>query len=87
MPILDTRAARTSILGRLRDAAPPVVPATPDLGAYLNGPYGRGSLGERIDPSVLLPEFERAAHGWRAEVLRADTATWPGARWDGRHRR
>uniref|UniRef100_UPI0011864AAF LutC/YkgG family protein n=1 Tax=Ideonella sp. A 288 TaxID=1962181 RepID=UPI0011864AAF len=51
----------------------------PDLAPYLDGPYGRGSRGDRIDPATLVTPFETAARGWRAEVLQAGPADWPAA--------
>ncbi len=78
-PLPDTRAARDSILRALRtgDAAEAV--ALPDLSPYFAGPYGRGSVGPRIDPGSLVGMFEAAARGWRADVLRAGTHDWPQA--------
>lgn len=78
MTIPNTTAARSRILGRLRGVATPALPAPP-LDAYLQGPFGRGSLGERIDPATLVAPFEAAARGWRADVLHARPDDWPQA--------
>jgi len=78
MNLPDTRAARDTILGALRRAAPAPLPA-PDLSPYHEGPHGRGSLGPRIDPATLVDGFEAAARGWRADVLHAPADDWGGA--------
>lgn len=78
MTIPNTLAARSRILGRLRGVPTTALPA-PSLDAYLQGPFGRGSLGERIDPATLVAPFEAAARGWRADVLHARPADWPQA--------
>ncbi|WP_298232503.1 lactate utilization protein C [uncultured Azohydromonas sp.] len=77
MNLPDTRGARAAILGALRAAAPAAPLRQPDLSPYLDGPYGRGSRGPRVDPATLLAPFETAARGWRAEVLHASEADWP----------
>lgn len=77
MNLPDTRAARGAILGALRAAAPAAPLPQPDLLPYLDGSYGRGSRGPRVDPATLVPPFETAARGWRAEVLHACEADWP----------
>lgn len=77
MSLPDTRGARSAILGALRAAAPSAPLPTPDLSPYLDGPFGRGSRGPRVDPATLLEPFETAARGWRAEVLHASEADWP----------
>jgi len=74
MTLPDTRAARASILGALRAAAPAAPFSPPEL-----GPYGVGSQGERIAPASLVNRFEAAARGWRADVLRAGAHDWPEA--------
>lgn len=79
MSLPDTRGARSAILGALRAAAPSAPLPTPDLSPYLDGPFGRGSRGPRVDPATLLAPFETAARGWRAEVLHASEADWPQA--------
>jgi L-lactate dehydrogenase complex protein LldG len=61
--------ARHRILQKLRQAAPAQALAAPALNAYLEGPYGVGSIGERPNPLTLVSAFEQAAKGWRAEVL------------------
>ncbi len=78
MTIPNTLAARSQILGRLRGVPTTALPA-PSLDAYLRGPFGRGSLGERIDPATLVVSFEAAARGWRADVLHARPDDWPMA--------
>ncbi|CAD5373110.1 LUD_dom domain-containing protein [Rubrivivax sp. A210] len=77
MNLPDTRGARAAILASLRggDKAPPLPP--PDLTPYRAGPFGRGSQGLRVDPATLIPIFEAAARGWRAEVVAATPGTWP----------
>lgn len=79
MKMPDTRGARAAILGALRTAAPSAPLPTPDLSAYLDGPFGRGSRGPRVDPATLVAPFETAARGWRAEVLHASEDDWPQA--------
>jgi L-lactate dehydrogenase complex protein LldG len=79
MNLPDTRGARSAILNTLRAAAPLVPLPAPELAAYHDGPYGRGSRGARIDPATLVSTFETAAKGWRAEVLHAGLADWPQA--------
>jgi len=74
----DTRSARANILGALRAGAADAVPL-PDLSAYLTGPFGRGSVGPRVDCASLVTPFEGAARGWRADVLRARRDNWPQA--------
>ena len=76
----DTQAARRAILGALSRSSPqaPVRPA-PDLSRFFAGPYGRGRLGERPDPTGLIEPFIKAARAWRAEVLEADPVSWPQA--------
>lgn len=61
--------ARHRILQKLRQAAPAQALAEPALNAYLEGPYGVGSMGQRPNPLTLVSAFENAAKGWRAEVL------------------
>ena len=77
MNLPDTRGARGAILDALRAAAPAAPLHQPDLLPYLDGPYGRGSCGPRVDPATLVTPFETAARGWRAEVLHASEADWP----------
>lgn len=79
MTLPATRSARATVLAALRggDKAPPL--PQPDLTPYYAGPFGRGSQGGRVDPAMLIPVFEAAARGWRAEVLHAAPANWPGA--------
>lgn len=79
-PLPDTQATRNAILGGLRRYASdaPLKPL-PDLQAFHAGPYSRGRLGERPDPAALIQPFIQAARAWRAEVLEADTASWPQA--------
>jgi L-lactate dehydrogenase complex protein LldG len=72
----NTRAARSAILGALRGGAAPAPLPAPDLRPYLEGAYGRGSVGARIDPATLMDPFEAAARGWRADVLRAGKTNW-----------
>jgi len=79
MPLPDTRAARSSILGALRGGAPAAPLPWPDLAPYLEGPYGRGSQGPRVDPRTLVAPFESAARSWRADVLHASDTDWPQA--------
>jgi L-lactate dehydrogenase complex protein LldG len=79
MTLPDTRGARAAIFAALRAAAPAAPLPVPALDAYLDGPYGRGSRGARIDPATLVAGFETAARGWRAEVLHATEADWPQA--------
>lgn len=79
MPLPDTRAARASILQALRGGAAAVAVRPPDLGPYFSGPYARGTLSPRVDPATLMPEFEAAARGWRADVLHAGVDDWPQA--------
>jgi L-lactate dehydrogenase complex protein LldG len=79
MNLPDTRAARRSILGALRAAAPAQGLPRPDLAPYWSGPYGRGCEGERPDPATLVAGFEAAARGWRADVRHAGPADWPQA--------
>ncbi|WP_066337484.1 LutC/YkgG family protein [Azohydromonas lata] len=73
----DTHGARAAILGALRASAPATAQPAPDLSPYLDGPYGRGSRGPRVDPATLIAPFEAAAKGWRAEVLHANETGWP----------
>lgn len=77
MNLPDTCGARGAILGALRASAPAAAQPAPDLSPYLDGPYGRGSRGPRVDPTTLIAPFETAAKGWRAEVLHADENDWP----------
>ncbi len=79
MPLPDTRPARAKVLAALRGGDQPVPLPAPDLAPYYTGPFGRGSQGARIAPGTLIEPFEAAARGWRAEVLRATPANWPGA--------
>ncbi len=76
-PLPDTRAARSAILGLLRGGTPPTPLPRPDLQPYRAGPYGRGSLGPRLDPATLVAGFEAAARAWRAEVRHAQPDDWP----------
>lgn len=78
MPLPDTRAARQAIFAALRGVPTAPLPA-PDLGPYHASPFGRGSDGARVDPATLRASFETAARGWRADVLHARAADWPGA--------
>ena len=77
MNLPDTRGARGAILGTLRASAPSTALPAPDLSPYLDGPYGCGSRGPRVDPATLMAPFEAAAKGWRAEVLHAREHNWP----------
>lgn len=79
MALPNTSAARSRILGALRQRAPDQALSRPDTTPYLSGPYGRGTLGPRGNPAELLDSFEQAARGWRADVLRSDLAQWPQA--------
>jgi L-lactate dehydrogenase complex protein LldG len=79
MPLPDTRGARTAIFGALRAGNTGAALPPPDLGPYFAGPYGRGSLGPRVDPATLMQPFEKAARGWHAEVLHANADSWPQA--------
>lgn len=79
-PLPDTTASRSRILGALRSGtagAAGVALPSPDLAAYRAGPYGRGCAGPRPDPASLVPAFEAAARGWRADVLHAEPHAWP----------
>jgi L-lactate dehydrogenase complex protein LldG len=78
MPLPDTRAARQAIFAALRGVPTPPLPA-PDLAPYYASPFGRGRTGARIAPATLCDTFEKAARGWRADVLHARLADWPGA--------
>lgn len=78
MNLPDTRAARSAILGALRGRVAMALPL-PDLAPYHGGPFGRGSIGPRVDCASLMGPFEAAARGWRADVLRAARADWPQA--------
>ena len=78
MPLPDTRPARQAIFAALRGVPAAPLPA-PDLAPYHASPFGRGRTGARIDPATLCDPFEAAARGWRADVLRARLADWPGA--------
>lgn len=79
-PLPSSQAARAAILGALSGGSAPSGPKpVPDLHSYRTGPYGRGSVGVRPDPASLVQAFIKAATGWRAEVLQADEAGWPGA--------
>ena len=78
MSLPDTRPARAAILGALRSAGTNALPP-PDLAPYLAGPFGRGSVGERVDCASLMALFESAARAWRADVLRARHDDWPQA--------
>lgn len=78
MPLPDTRPARQAIFAALRGVKTAPLPA-PDLDPYYESPFGRGSLGARIDPATLCESFEKAARGWRADVLHAQPDSWPGA--------
>jgi len=79
MALPNTSAARSRILSALRRNAPAQALPRPELTPYLAGPYGRGALGQRVNPSELLDAFEKAARGWRADVLQTDVAGWPQA--------
>jgi L-lactate dehydrogenase complex protein LldG len=79
MNLPDTRPARSTILRTLRGSVPAQALPVPNLQPYLEGPYGRGCLGDRPDPATLIEPFEAAARGWRAEVLHADPHRWPQA--------
>lgn len=79
MALPNTTAARSRILGALRQNAPTQALPCPELTPYLAGPYGRGAQGQRVDPAELLGGFEKAARGWRADVLQTDVAGWPQA--------
>ena len=79
MTLPDTRSARAAILGTLRRSAPAQALARPEMTPYLAGPYGRGAQGRRVNPAELLDTFEKAARGWRADVLQTDVAGWPQA--------
>jgi L-lactate dehydrogenase complex protein LldG len=61
--------ARHHILQKLRQAAPKQPLPQPSLQAYLTGPYGVGSQGNRPSPLDLVSPFVQAAQGWRAQVL------------------
>ncbi|MEJ8836834.1 LutC/YkgG family protein [Ramlibacter sp. AN1133] len=78
MPLPDTRPARQAIFAALRGVVTPPLPA-PDLAPYHASPFGRGSVGARIAAEPLRAEFEKAARGWRADVLHARPDNWPGA--------
>jgi L-lactate dehydrogenase complex protein LldG len=78
MPLPDTRGARDAIFGALRVVPTPPLPL-PDLAPYHASPFGRGSVGARVDPATLTVPFETAARGWRADVLHARPQDWPGA--------
>ncbi|MBK7615799.1 MAG: lactate utilization protein C [Burkholderiales bacterium] len=77
MALPDTSAARSRILGALRQGAPAQALPHPELTTYLAGPFGRGAQGQRVNPVDLLDIFENAARGWRADVLHADVVGWP----------
>lgn len=77
MDVPNTSATRSRILGALRQNAPAQANPQPDTTPYLTGPYGRGTVGPRVNPAGLLDTFEQAARGWRADVLRSDPALWP----------
>jgi L-lactate dehydrogenase complex protein LldG len=79
MPLPETSAARSRILSALRQNAPVQALPRPELTPYFAGPYGRGALGQRVNPTELLDAFETAARGWRADVLHTDVAGWPQA--------
>lgn len=78
MPLPDTRPARQAIFAALRGVRSAPLPA-PELEPYYQSPFGRGSVGARIAPATLVEQFEQAARGWRADVLHARAADWPGA--------
>jgi L-lactate dehydrogenase complex protein LldG len=78
MPMPDTRTARHAIFAALRGVPSSPLPP-PDLAPYHASPFGRGSVGARIDPATLCASFESAARGWRADVLHAGPEDWPGA--------
>jgi L-lactate dehydrogenase complex protein LldG len=78
MPMPDTRAARQAIFAALRGVPTSPLPV-PDLAPYHASPFGRGSVGARIAPATLCDGFEKAARGWRADVLHARLHDWPGA--------
>lgn len=61
--------ARHHILQKLRQATPKQLLPQPSLQAYLTGPYGVGSQGNRPSPLDLVSPFVKAAQGWRAQVL------------------
>lgn len=75
----DSRAARSAILQALGRGASAGAPPLPDLTPFFGGPFGRGCVGARIDPSALIAPFEAAARSWRADVLRAQRDNWPQA--------
>lgn len=79
MALPNTSAARSRILGALRQNAPAQALPRPDTAPYLAGPFGRGAQGPRVNPAELLDSFEKAARGWRADVLQTDVAGWPQA--------
>ncbi len=74
----STQAARRAIFDALARGPAPARPRdVPDLLNYHAGPYGRGRLGDRPEPSTLIEPFVKAARSWRAEVLQADLGNWP----------
>lgn len=79
MALPNTPAARNRILSALRRSAPAQALPRPELTPYLAGPYGHGAQGQRVNPAELLNAFEKAARGWRADVLQTDVAAWPQA--------
>ncbi len=74
-------AARESILSALRAAAPRQAPPPPDLSAYHRGPFARGPDAASASGAAagLVEAFEKAARGWRADVLHARAGDWPQA--------
>jgi L-lactate dehydrogenase complex protein LldG len=79
-PLPSTQTARSAIFSALsRSPAGAVPKPPPNLQSYRSGPYGQGSTGPRPDPAMLIPQFVKAATGWRADVLQATTANWPQA--------
>lgn len=78
MSLPDSASSRSRILAALR-AAPRAVLPPPSLAPYVDGPFGRGGQGPRLDPASLVDTFKAAARGWRAEVIEATLAAWPGA--------
>lgn len=79
MNLPDTRTARSAILRTLRGSMPTQPLPLPSLQPYLDGPYGRGCVGQRPDPATLIGPFEAAARSWRADVLHAGPDDWPQA--------
>ena len=78
MSLPDSAASRRRILEALR-AAPRAASPPPSLAPYLEGPFGRAGDGSHPDPASLVDTFKAAARGWRAEVIEATPASWPGA--------